>query len=99
MPSSARSLVRSTLVLLAVAGAGFVAGALWHNPMSSREVSAAFASPAQAAHSNYRDPLRATGTAPPASTDGIGQVDGEQIPQPRECDLAKGISIECMWLD
>jgi len=85
--------------MLAVAGAGFVAEALWHNPMSSRDVTDAFASPARAAEPNIQDQLRATAIAPPASTDGIGQFDGEQIPQPRECDLAKGISIECMWLD
>jgi len=93
------SIARSAVLLLAVAGTSYVAGMLFHNPTSSRDVSAAFAAPAQAAESNFADALQVTGTVAPAGADDWGSFDGKRIPQPRECDLEKGISAECMWLD
>jgi len=93
-----RSLLRSTLLLLTIAGAGYVAGGFLDNTGSSRDASAAFAPPVRAAESNLHDALRTTGTAPPTDI-GIGQFGGEQIPQPRECDLTNAISTECLWMD
>jgi len=85
--------------LLAVAGASYMVGAFFHNPVSSRDVSAAIAGPAQAAESNFANPLQATGIVVPARADDRGRFDGERIPQPRECDLPNGISTQCIFLD
>ena len=95
-PSRGRSFVRSTILLLAVAGAGYVAGALLHNPASPRDVSVAFATPARAAQSNFRDPL--PGTVALAAVE-WGRSDVERIPEPRECDLLQGISTACLFMD
>lgn len=102
-PIRGKSFARSTVLLLAVAGAGYVAGAFSHNTESSRDDSASFARPAfarpvQAAESNPRGPLSASGTATPAVVD-WSHSDGVRVSQPRECDLAQGISTECMFLD
>jgi hypothetical protein len=97
-PNPGRSFARIAVLLLAVAGTSYVAGALFHNPISSRGVSAAFAAPAPAAGSNFANPLQAAGSAATAGI-GIGRFDLDQIPQPRECDLIKAISTECMWMD
>jgi hypothetical protein len=88
-----RSLVRSTLILLTVTSAGYVAGAFLH-PGSSRDVSAAFAAPVQAAESNFRDSLITSSfVARPAAEE------WSRIPEPRECDLAGGISSACLFMD
>ena len=110
MPSAAtadriRRFARSTLVLVIVAGAsfaagvGFVAGALQPSPMSPAKISAAFAPSARAAEPGFPGSLRASGTVAQSSTGGSAHFDEPQVPQPRECDLAKGISTECLWLD
>jgi hypothetical protein len=98
-PNRGRSFVRSTVVLLAVAGTGYIAGAFFHNLESSRDNSAAFAHSAQAAEFNIRDPLPATGNVAPAYADGRDRSDGGRIAEPRECDLAKGISTACLFMD
>jgi len=98
-PNPGRSFVRFAVLLLAVAGTSYFAGARFHSPISSRDVSAAFATPALAAESNFTNPLQATGIVAPARADERGRFDGERIPQPRECDLPKGISTECIFLD
>ena len=93
------SIVRRTAVVLAVAGAGFIAGALLHGPIGSRDVSAAFAQPAEAAKSNFLQTTPATSTIAPAGADEWGQSDGGRIFEPRECDLPKGISTACLFMD
>jgi hypothetical protein len=93
------SIVRRTAVVLAVAGAGFITGALLHSPIGFRDVSAAFAQPAQAAQSNLLQTTPATGTIAPAGADEWAPSDGERIFEPRECDLPKGISTACLFLD
>ena|SRR5215813_7051132 len=98
-PNRGRSFVRSTVLLLAVAATSYVAGALSHNPTSSRDVSATFSTPARAAELSFPDPLSALGSVAPAIGDALGWSDGERIPQPRECDLAKAISTECLFMD
>ena len=98
-PNRERSFVRSTVILLAVAGTGYVAGALLHNTVSSRDDSVAFARPVQAAKSNLRDPRPATGTVAAAGAVEWGRPDSERIPEPRECDLVHGISIACLFMD
>jgi hypothetical protein len=98
-PAQRRSIVRPIVHVLAVAGAGFVAGALFHNLVSSRDVSAAFATPARAAESNFRDALPAIGTAPSADTVDWDRSDREQISEPRECDVAEGITTACLFMD
>lgn len=94
-----KSFVRSTLLLLAVAGAGFIAGASWHNPISSRDVSVAFARPAQAAESDFRNPLPALSIVAAAGADEAGRSYAERISEPRECDPAQGISTACLFMD
>ena len=98
-PNRESSFVRSTVILLAVAGTGYVAGALLHNTVSSRDDSVAFARPVQAAKSNLRDPRPATGTVAAAGAVEWGRPDSERIPEPRECDLVHGISIACLFMD
>ena len=92
-----RSVMRPIALLLAVAGAGYVAEAFFHGTAPLRGGSAAFVQSVQA--SEPRDPRPANGTVPPA--DGIDrfQSDRERMSQPRECDAAKGISIACVFMD
>jgi hypothetical protein len=96
-PNRGRSFVRSTVLLLAVAGPCYVAGAFLHNTVSSRD-SAVFARPVQAAEFNPQDPLPASGTVAPAAVE-WSRSDGERISQPRECELAQGIATECVFMD
>ena len=92
-----RSIVRPIALLLAVAGAGYVAGAFFHGTAPLRGGSAALVQSVQA--SEPRDPLSANDTVPPADAiDGV-QSDRERMSQPRECDVAKGISIACVFMD
>ena len=93
-----RTLVRSTVLLLGVGGIGYIAGALVHNTVPSGNDSAAFAGPVQAAEWHHQYPLPASSTFTPATVE-WSQSDRERIPQPRECDLAQGISTECVYMD
>jgi len=90
---------RSSVLLLAVAATSYVAGALFHNPLSTRNVSAAFSTPARAAELTFPDLLSALGSVEPASGDELGRSDGERIPEPRECDLANAIWTACLFMD
>jgi hypothetical protein len=92
-----KSFVRSTAVLLAVAGTGYVAGAL-QNPLGARDPSAAFARSVHAAPSDVQDPLASTSTVATPAVD-WSRIDGERIAHPRECDLAQGISTDCIFMD
>jgi hypothetical protein len=97
-PNRGRSFVRSTVFLLAIAGTSYVAGALLHNTASSRDDFAALVRPVQAAESNLRDPLPASGTVTPAAFEWSGP-DSERFSEPCECLLAQGISTECVFMD
>ena len=92
-----RSIVRPIALVLAVASMGYVAGALLHGTAPVRSESAAFAPSAQAAEP--RDPLSASGTIPAAYGVDWGRSDRERIWEPRECDVPKGISTACLFMD
>ena len=92
-----RSIVRPIALVLGVAGMGYVAGALLHGTTSPRDGSAAFARSAQAAEP--RDPLPASGAVRPADAVDWSRSDREGFSEPRECDLAKGISTACLFMD
>ena len=94
-----RSIVRRPAAVPAIAGAAFIAGALLHSPIWFRDVSAAFAQPAQAAQSNFPKATPGTGTISTAGADEWGQFEGERIFEPRECDLSGGISTACLFMD
>jgi hypothetical protein len=92
------SFFRSTVLFLAVAGTSYVAGALVHNPASSRDISASFAPPVQAAEPRFRAPLlEDDGFAMPSAIES-GRT-GDEVTEPRECDLPKGISVACLFMD
>jgi hypothetical protein len=93
-----RTFVRSTVLLLATGGLGYIAGALVHNTVPSSNDSAAFAGPAPAADWHHEYPLPASSTFTPAVVE-WSQPERERIPQPRECDLAQGVSTECVYMD
>ena len=94
----ARKFLRSTAFLLAVGGIGYVAGAVVHGTQASGSGSAVLARPAQAAEPDVRIPLPASSTFTPAAAD-WSRAGGSRIPQPRECDMAQGISTECVFMD
>jgi hypothetical protein len=88
--------------VLAVGSAGYVAGALLQSSGSVRDVSAAFAPPAFARPiepPDFNHAARpATGIVPAAPVE-LGRSDHERLLEPRECDLTKGISTDCMFMD
>jgi hypothetical protein len=95
-----RSTIRSTVVLLAVATTGYVAGALVHNTLPPPNDPVAFARPVRAAETNLGDPLQAAptlATVPAADESRWSNADRTQ--DPRECDLGKGISTACVFMD
>ena len=90
-PSRGRSITRSTVVLLAVAAMGYVAGALVHDRLPSPNDSVAFALPVQAAETNSNTaPSAAASPATVPDAYGLFRFDAEWIDDPRECDLGKG---------
>ena len=92
-----RSMVRPIALVLAVAGAGYVAGALLHGTAPQRGGSVAFAPSVQAAEP--RNPLPASGAFPLAEAVDWSRSDPERISEPRECDVANGISTACLFMD
>jgi len=94
-----RSIAGRTVAVLVVAGAAFIAGGLSQSPISFRDVSTAFAQPARAARSNFRERMPVTGTIAPADFDEWARSEGERIFEPRECELAKEISTACLFMD
>lgn len=96
-PAHRRSIVRPIALVLAVASAGYVAGALFHGTTSPRDGSAAFARSAQAAEP--RDTLSTSGTITAAVAVDWDRSDRERISEPRECDVPKGISTACLFMD
>lgn len=92
-----RSVVRPIALLLAVAGAGYAAGAFFHGTAPLRGGSAALVQSVQA--SEPRVPLSANGAVAPTGAIEWAQPDRERMSQPRECDVAKGISTACVFMD
>jgi len=90
-------MVRPIALVLAVAGVGYVAGALLLGTTPVRGESAAFAASAQAAEP--RDPLSTSGTIPAVYAVDWGRSDRDRISEPRECDVPKGISTACLFMD
>ena len=97
-PMHPRAIARRTLLVLAIAGAGYAAGVFFHGPDTGRSEAAAFAAPAQAAEPNRRAPATTSVSVPPAAAVDLGSDDG-RIQDPRECDVAKGIEYACMFMD
>jgi len=94
-----RSIARRTAAALAVAGAAFIAGALSQSTMGFRDVSTAFAQSAGAVPSDLRARMPVTAIIAPARVDEWAGFEGERLFEPRECDLAKGISTACLFMD
>ena len=98
-PVRGRSNMRSTAVLLFVAGIGYVTGALVHNSLPPPNDPLAFAQPVRAAEANsgaFLPAAASLGTVPGA--DKLRRSDAG-IEDPRECDLPKGISTACIFMD
>jgi len=90
----------ATVVLLAVAATGYVAGAFVQDSLQQSNNSMAFAQPVRAAETNSGDaPLAAATLAAFSGADESTRSHTERIADPRECDLGKGISTACMFLD
>jgi hypothetical protein len=88
--------MRSTAVFLGVAAMGYLAGAFMTGSLPPSE-SAAFARPAQAAEGDSRPALPAI--TPLAPVRGADQSDAEWSETPRECDVTRGISTACVFMD
>ena len=92
--------VRFAIALLALAGTGYVAEALVQNPITSR------GAPDRLVKQTAPPPSRATNISHPPRAAGSNRHAGdqvnapdEQIAQPRECDLPRGIATDCLFLD
>ena len=94
-----RSNTRSTVALLAVTAIGYVTAAVVHESLPPRNDPAAFAQPFRAVEVSSVDALPAPATL--ATMPGADTVRGSdaQIEDPRECDLARGISAACIFMD
>ena len=92
-----RSIVRPIAFLLAVASVGYVGAAFFQATAPVSGESAAFTQSAQAAEP--RDLLSESGIVPRTDTVDWDRADPERISQPRECDVAKGISTACLFMD
>jgi hypothetical protein len=90
---------RSMFVPLIAAAIGYVAGAVVHNSLPPPNDPLAFAQPVQAAQANSDAalPLAANLFTLP-SADELRRSDAG-IEDPRECDLPKGISTACLFMD
>ena len=90
---------RSAGVLLIAAGIGYVTGALVHTSLPPPNDPVAFAQPVRAAEasSNANLPAAASLASVPGG-DKLRRSDAE-IEEPRECDLPKGISTSCIFMD
>jgi hypothetical protein len=92
-----RSWSSAAVLLLAVVGTSYVAEALVDAAVSSRRDSASFVKPATATEPR-RDSLPGSSIVAPPVVD-WSQAEGGHISQPRECDMAQGISTECTFMD
>ena len=93
-----RSTMRSTFVLLVVASIGYVAGAFVHELLPPPNDPAAFARSIGAAEASSGDDAPAHLATMPGA-DKVRRSDAEWIEDPRECDLARGISTACIFMD
>jgi hypothetical protein len=99
-PSRGRSITRSTVVLLAVAAMGYVAGALVHDKLPPPNDSVAFAQPVRAAGTNsYTASPAAASPATVPDASGLFRFDAARTDDPRECDLLNGILTACVFMD
>ena len=96
--NSGRSFARSIAVVAAVTLTAYVAVALVRNTTWSSDNSAPFVRPVHAAESIPRDLLPTTLTGSSRRIE-WSPSDAAQISQPRECDLAQGISTDCVFMD
>ena len=92
---------RATIAALAMAAAGYFAGAVVQSLRAPNNEPAAFAERAQAAGINLRDAGQAAGApfAIAPSADASRRVDAEWLGTPRECNLEKSISTACIFMD
>jgi len=96
--SNPRYRVRSTIAALAIAAAGYVAGALVQPALAPRGEAVAIAQPTRAAQIEARDhPAPHWSIAP--SADDSRAFDAEWTLTPRECNLDTGIATACMFPD
>jgi len=91
--------MRSKVGLLFVAAIGYVTGALVHNSLPPPNDPLAFAQPVQAAEANSGAFLPAPSSlATVPGADKLRRSDAG-TEDPRECDLPKGITTACIFMD
>jgi len=92
---------RATIAALAIAAAGYVAGAVVQSTLAPSTAPSAFAQQARAAGINSRDaePPAASTFAIAPSADASRRLDPEWSETPRECNLQKGIATACIFMD
>ena len=92
---------RATIAALAIAAAGYFVGAVVQSTRAPNNEPAAFAQRAQAAGINLRDagPAVAATFAIAPSADASRRMDAEWLETPRECNLEKGVSTACIFMD
>ena len=90
---------RSMFAPLIAAAIGYVAGAVVHSSLPPPNDPLAFAQPVQAAQANSDAalPLAASLFTLP-NADRLRRSDAD-IEEPRECDLPRGISTACIFMD
>ena len=97
-PDREGSSMRSTAAVVAFAAIGYIAGALVHGTLPPPSDPAAFAQPVQVTtDSDDSFPFAATLATVPGA-DKLRRS-GAGIEDPRECDLPKGISTACIFMD
>ena len=98
--SRARSIARSTVVMIAIGAIGYLAGALVHDKLPAPNDSVASARSIQPSETNSEAVFAAV--ASPATVPdayGLLRLDAERIDDPRECDILNGISTACVFMD
>jgi hypothetical protein len=90
---------RSTAAIVFVAAIGYVAGALVQDSLPRPNDQVAFAQPVRSAKPNSDDTLAAGATATEPRANKLRRSDANGTEDPRECDLAKGISTACIFMD
>ena len=91
--------MRSTVFLLAVATMGYAAGALLHGSPPLTNEALALAGPTQAAEIRLSTALSPAVPLPAVRGAKESRLDAGGIEDPRECDLPKGISTACLFMD
>ena len=91
--------MRSTGVLLIVAAVGYVTGAVVQNSLPPSVDPVAFAQPVRAAESSSSVVLAAAASVATVPSAVKLRRSDTGIEDPRECDLPKGISTQCIFMD